>query len=285
MKQRQEVQQETNPLLPGYRFGSYLVAGCTPIEKGNEVDFAIRRPNGMKGYIINLTTKGEGTVFEGDRAFTCSKGDLLLFPPNAEHWYSRSESAESWHHQWIYFRPRSFWANWLQWSHVSDHVGRLTVTDSATYEEILALFKKIEWEYRTKNIFSEAMSMCLLEQLLIKCIQLDPVNSQRMLDPRILETCHFISANLHINHKISEIAEHIHMSPSRLTHLFVQQTGSSIIKWREEQRMIKAQHLLHTSGAPIYAIARQLGYDDQLYFSRLFKRYSGLSPSDYRNSR
>ena len=77
----------------------------------------------------------------------------------------------------------------------------------------------------------------------------------------------------------------MHISASRLAHLFVEQLGTNIVKWREEQRMIKAQHLLHTSNAQIYYIARQLGYDDQLYFSRLFKRYTGLNPTDYRNSR
>lgn len=279
------INEQKNPLFPGYNFGAYLVAGCTPIEQGNEIDFAVNRPNGMNGYIINLTTKGQGTVFEGKSKFTCNVGELLLFPPNAVHYYKRSPQVASWHHQWIYFRPRAFWNDWLQWSDVLNDVGRLKIPDTDSYNKILALFKKIEQEYNSGNIYSEAMSMCLLEQLLITCIELDPSNKQRMLDPRILEACHFISDNIKENYKVSDIAQHIHMSPSRLTHLFAQQVGSSIIKWREEQRMIKAKHLLHTSGAPIYYIARQLGYDDQLYFSRIFKRYTGLSPSDFRDSR
>ena len=281
----QKIDPQPNPLLPGYNFGAYLVAGCTPIERNGELDFVINRPHGMKGYIINLTVKGIGTVFSGKNAFNCSVGDLLLFPPNAIHYYHRANQATEWHHQWIYFRPRALWADWLNWSDSVNHVGRLTIPNESLYQEILQLFRQIEQEYVSGMLFSEEMSMCLLEQLLIKCFKLDPANKQRMLDPRILSTCHFIADNLGINHKISDIAEHIHMSPSRLAHLFTEQTGTSIVKWREEQRMIKAQHLLHTSGAPIYHIARQLGYDDQLYFSRLFKRYTGLNPSEYRNSR
>ncbi|WP_243385288.1 arabinose operon transcriptional regulator AraC [Caviibacterium pharyngocola] len=279
------MNKQSNPLLPGYNFGAYLVAGCTPIEKGKELDFTINRPNGMKGYIINLTIKGKGTVFSGKNAFDCSVGDLLLFPPSAVHYYHRSIEAETWFHQWIYFRPRALWSDWLAWTDTLNHVGRLKIPSQEIYQDFLNLFQQIEREYNSGDLFSEEMSMCLLEQLLIKCFKLDPSNKQRLLDPRILSACHFITDNLDKNHKISEIADHIHMSPSRLAHLFSLQVGSSIIKWREEQRMIKAQHLLHTSGAPIYHIARQLGYDDQLYFSRLFKRYTGLNPSNYRNSR
>ncbi|MDH2926179.1 MULTISPECIES: arabinose operon transcriptional regulator AraC [Lonepinella] len=277
--------QQDNPLLPGYNFNAYLVAGMTPIVAGEALDFTINRPNGMKGYIINLTTDGIGTIFQGDDQFNCSAGDLLLFPPNATHYYHRAENSPLWHHQWIYFRPRALWKDWLNWSDTVNHVGRLTVTDCNEYQRILTLFKQIEQEYRHKGLFYEEMSMCLLEQLLLTCFKLDPSNKQRMLDPRVLSACHFITDNLGQNHKIADIANAIHISPSRLAHLFVQQTGSSMIKWREEQRMIKAQHLLHTSNAPIYHIARILGYDDQLYFCRLFKRHTGLNPSEYRNSR
>lgn len=284
MKQN-EMNKQTNPLLPGYNFGAYLVAGCTPIEQGKELDFVINRPNGMKGYIINLTIKGKGRIFSGKNAFDCSVGDLLLFPPNAVHYYHRHNDSPEWYHQWIYFRPRALWLDWLNWTNTVEHVGKLTIPNKADYDEFVKLFQDIEQAYHSDDLFSEEMSMCLLEQLLIRCFKLDPANKQRMLDPRILAACHFITDNLNKNHKIADIANHIHISPSRLTHLFAEQMGCSLIKWREDQRMMKAQYLLHASNAPIYHIARQLGYDDQLYFSRLFKRYCGLNPSEYRNSR
>lgn len=282
---RADKNLQPNPLLPGYNFGAYLVAGCTPIKKGEELDFVINRPNGMQGYIINLTTKGTGTVFQGEQAFRCVKGDLLLFSPKTPHYYHRAEEDDEWVHQWIYFRPRALWADWLKWTKVRNDVGCLTIQDPVIYEEILQLFQLIEQEYNQDMFFAQEMSMCLLEQLLIKCFRLDPANKERNVDPRILSVCHFISEHLDKNYRVAEIAKQIHISPSRLTHLFSQQVGTSIIKWREEQRMIRAQHLLHTSNESICRIARLLGYEDQLYFSKLFKRYTGLNPSEYRNSR
>lgn len=285
MKRNEINNKQSNPLLPGYDFNAYLVAGCTAIEKGNELDFIINRPNGMKGYIINLTIKGKGTIFNNKNMFHCYSGELLLFPPNAIHYYHRAEDSQCWHHQWVYFRPRALWHNWLKWTDNIDHVGKLKITEQEDYEKIYSLFQQIEFEYNSKDFLAQDLSMCLLEHLLITCFKLDPSNLKQMLDPRVLSACHFITDNLDKNYRIDEIASHIHISSSRLAHLFSEQMGTSIVKWREEQRMVKAQYLLHSSSAPIYNIAKQLGYDDQLYFSRLFKRYSGLNPSDYRNSR
>lgn len=107
--------QNSDPLKPGYNFDAHLVAGLTPIIEGDELDFTIDRPNGMKGYIINITSKGEGTIFSGDQAFDVKAGDLLLFPPSAAHFYQRSPDSASWFHRWVYFRPRAFWNDWLTW--------------------------------------------------------------------------------------------------------------------------------------------------------------------------
>ena len=73
---QQEAGQQLNPLLPGYSFNIYLVAGMTPIIENGPLDFYIDRKNGMSGFIINMTVKGRGRVFDGADAFHCEPGDL-----------------------------------------------------------------------------------------------------------------------------------------------------------------------------------------------------------------
>ncbi|MDN4707374.1 AraC family ligand binding domain-containing protein [Vibrio parahaemolyticus] len=46
----------------------------------------------MKGFIINITSQGEGTIFHGNDAFDVKTGDLLLFPPSATHFYHRKKT-------------------------------------------------------------------------------------------------------------------------------------------------------------------------------------------------
>lgn len=285
MRTRKTSTEQNNPLLPGYAFDAHLVAGITEIERNGELDFVIDRPNGMNGYIINLTVEGEGQIFAGDQSFRVKPGDLLIFPPEAVHYYQRAPEADKWNHRWVYFRPRAFWFDWLDWSDKHRDVGRLTVATESEYNEIDQLFGQIEDAINSGRTLAEELAMSMLEQLLIRCTELDPTNEQRLLDPRILEACHYISQNLKEPLKTEDIAAHVCLSVSRLTHLFTEQVGMSLSRWREDQRISLAKQLLQTTGMPIYNVARMVGYDDQLYFSKVFRRRTGVSPTQFRESR
>lgn len=75
------AETQNDPLLPGYSFNAHLVTGLTPIEADGYLDFFIDRPLGMKGYILNLTIRGEGVINNHGEQFICRPGDMLLFPP------------------------------------------------------------------------------------------------------------------------------------------------------------------------------------------------------------
>ncbi len=107
------AETQNDPLLPGYSFNAHLVAGLTPIEANGYLDFFIDRPLGMKGYILNLTIRGEGVINNQGKQFVCRPGDILLFPPGEIHHYGRHPDASEWYHQWVYFRPRAYWQEWL----------------------------------------------------------------------------------------------------------------------------------------------------------------------------
>lgn len=79
------AEAQNDPLLPGYSFNAHLVAGLTPIEANGYLDFFIDRPLGMKGYILNLTIRGQGVVkirdenLSADRViFCCSRTERFI---------------------------------------------------------------------------------------------------------------------------------------------------------------------------------------------------------------
>src|SRR5258708_32555350 len=63
---------------------------------------------------------------------------------------------------------------------------------------------------------------------------------------------------------------------------FRQVTGSSPIDWLRRERINHARRRLLQSNDPIKQVAEQVGYNDAFFFSRDFKRYTGLAPSEYR---
>ena len=280
-----DAAQQLNPLLPGYSFNLYLVAGLTPIVQGGPLDFFIDRPGGMKGYIINLTVQGRGQVFDGEQSFECEPGDVLLFPPGVPHYYGRAPDHAEWYHRWVYFRPRGFWANWLQWPTQERHrIGRLHLRDAAVRKEIDGLFIDIDATHRGGKSTSEELAINLLERLLIRCQEEMPSYRSRPLDARVQAACQFISNNLARELSLEDVAQHVCLSPSRLTHLFRNQLGVNIVRWREDQRIILAKHMLQSTTTPVSVIAGRVGYDDQLYFSRVFRKRVGVSPTEYRRS-
>lgn len=276
--------KQVNPLLPGYSFNLYLVGGMTPIIENGPLDFFIDRPGGMEGYIINMTVRGQGKVFDGSDAFVVSPGDLLLFSPETPHYYGRAQGSTDWYHRWVYFRPRAYWANWLNWPHQTRKVGRLSVGIGPLFNEFEDLFIQIDQTHRQEKRTAEELAINLLERLLIRCYEEIPDNQPTSVDVRIRATCQFIAKNLASNIGLEEIARHICLSPSRLAHLFREQMGVNILRWREDQRIILAKHLLQNTRIPVAHIAGKVGYDDQLYFSRVFRKRVGLSPSAFRKS-
>jgi len=276
--------KQVNPLLPGYSFNLYLVAGMTPIIENGPLDFFIDRPGGMEGYIINMTVRGQGKVFDGQDAFQVSPGDLLLFAPETPHYYGRDPGSTDWYHRWVYFRPRAYWANWLSWPYQTRKVGRLSVGTGALFKEFEDLFVQIDQTHQQDKYTAEELAINLLERLLIRCYEEIPDNEPTQVDARILATCQFIAKNLALDIGLDDIARHVSLSPSRLAHLFREQMGVNILRWREDQRIILAKHLLQNTHTPVAHIAGKVGYDDQLYFSRVFRKRVGLSPRDFRKS-
>ncbi|HHT27083.1 MAG TPA: AraC family transcriptional regulator [Firmicutes bacterium] len=88
-----------------------------------------------------------------------------------------------------------------------------------------------------------------------------------------------------INREVSlrEVADSLCISPQYLGELFRKETGQSFAKWVIEQKMAMARDsLMSSTEKPIKEIARELGYDDPHYFSRIFKRKTGMTLTEYR---
>ena len=69
------------------------------------------------------------------------------------------------------------------------------------------------------------------------------------------------------------------------THLFHQRTGFSPLEYLTRLRLNHASQLMAETALSIAEIARAVGYEDPLYFSRLFRRKMGVSPTEFRQSK
>jgi two-component system, response regulator YesN len=84
---------------------------------------------------------------------------------------------------------------------------------------------------------------------------------------------------------MDDVAARLYISPNYLRSLFKQQVGEAFVEYLTRIRMEKAQRLLDDATLKIHNIAEKVGYIDQHYFSMCFKKYFGLTPTDYREAK
>ena len=93
----------------------------------------------------------------------------------------------------------------------------------------------------------------------------------------------FLVSNYNMDINLNMIAKNINYSSSYITKLFQEQYGTTPNKFIISMRMSKAKHyLIHNHELTICQISDMIGYEDQGYFSRIFKKYCGCNPSSYR---
>lgn len=92
----------------------------------------------------------------------------------------------------------------------------------------------------------------------------------------------YIQRNYTYKITLNSIASSVNLSPSYLCRTFKSQVGTTITNYINELRMQKAKELLLSNACTVKEISIRVGIDDPLYFSRLFKKYYGLPPSEYK---
>ncbi|AQS11426.1 putative response regulatory protein [Clostridium saccharobutylicum] len=92
----------------------------------------------------------------------------------------------------------------------------------------------------------------------------------------------FILNNVENEVTLSTIASYMDMNKNYLCEIFKKKTGMSLLDYMTKVKMERAKKMLRESEDRSYEIADKLGYRDPEYFSRLFKKYSGMSPTAYR---
>jgi two-component system response regulator YesN len=94
----------------------------------------------------------------------------------------------------------------------------------------------------------------------------------------------YIEENYEKKISLKSISEGIYLHPAYVSNVFKKQTGYNVVDFINHYRVIKAKELLSDPQNKIYWVMEQVGFVNQRYFSQVFKKYIGLSPSQYRQS-
>jgi len=135
---------------------------------------------------------------------------------------------------------------------------------------------------RIKDIASiEALQEQMVFDYVSKVASLSGNDASSVL---IKSCCNFIGKNLHSELSLAVLSDFCHLSPRRLSHRFTNEMGISVMDYVHQLRMKEAARLLRYTSFSISEISNYLNYSTQSYFTLIFQKHFGITPSQYRNN-
>lgn len=173
---------------------------------------------------------------------------------------------------------------------VSDTLGQRLGTESRLYRQTPLLRELLEALHAapTRHDDNTDSKALLLADLLNEAgIWLDETTHRyrsKPDDPRVAHICDYIYDNLDAPRTLQEWASEMNIDTRTLHRLFVREFGMSFVQWRQQARLMAALEWL-AEGRPIMDVALDLGYQTQSAFAAMFRRNTGITPSEWQETR
>lgn len=253
-----------------------------PLIVNNTGNFTAKRPfstdnvGGREDYYLLYLVKGELRVRLDEKIWHAHSGDVVLFPPKYRYRYDY-DGVDPLEYFFVHFTG-SYVEQLLRDCGFSPLP---YVSHTAPNHVISETFHKL-FEHTQKPDFLQKQRLaCALEEILLTVAQ-----STREAQERSLEiSLRMIHNSYHTDLSIPALAKAENLSHSRYIEVFRKQTGLSPTAYVIRLRMQVACDLLESTNLSIVQISRMVSYDDAHFFSKLFKKHVGISPSQYRKDK
>lgn len=240
------------------------------------------RPHHHAELELNLVTQGKGIYLLGGKRYEIRRGDLLWLFPAQEHVLVEQTSKFE---MWIaVFRRRTIKRSatdsearpLLQRSFIGETCRRLSNHDLSRLE---GLFEELSSAIDQPGLINAGLGYALLHAW--KCFQRAAQVPVHDLHPAVERAARIIRTESE-DFSLKELARRAGLSASRLSRLFKEQTGFTLVDFRNRQRVERFQQLYGTGQQyTLLGAALEAGFGSYPQFHRVFRQIAGCSPKDY----
>lgn len=228
-------------------------------------------------YIIHHIISGKGVYQSGKKVYEIGAGSTFLIYPYTEVTYY-ADATDPWEYYWVGFNGNDAGIIIKQTDFTQD--------TPVIYNHLEENFTSMLLEIFHSKGNDDSSKIKMTGYLMLALSMLVKKDTQNKLNHNA-STIYLIKAMEYIEHNytqhlsVQDIADYVGISRSQLYRLFMEQYQQSPIHIIMEYRIRQACQLLKNTKLSISSVAYSVGFEDNLYFSRVFKKSMGLSPKEY----
>ncbi|NBH83897.1 AraC family transcriptional regulator [bacterium C-53] len=261
-----------------------VVGSCGTYRLNTHPKLPTYRPRGRIDYQLLYVSSGTAHFHFDDinNEMIVTAGNMVLYRPKElqKYEYYGADKAEVY---WIHFTGNNV-KNILRSYGITDDMRVFYVGASLEFERI---FKRAISELQRCQPDYEEVLVLLLRQLLVaihRRVLKKEKTENEYLDVEMDIAAQYFNDNYNTDICIEDYAASKGMSVSWFIRNFKQYTGETPMQYIVSIRITNAQMLLETTSYTVSEIGRIVGYENPLYFSRLFRKQKGVSPSEHRKN-
>jgi AraC-like DNA-binding protein len=239
----------------------------------------VDRPDGCEENILIFCVGGNGWCQLLDKVWQIHEGITLIIPAGIPHCYGADEVAP-WSIYWSHFRGQSA-SDYLNYLGVSKESPLLNTSNMVTLTEAFEdMYVHTQHDLTDNELLSLSTSQARFLALL-SVFKQAPLSSSLRVEQRIFQSIKFMKKNLNCSLTLEQLSKEANLSTSHYSSLFKQQVSNSPIAFFNNLKMQRACEIFNSGETNIAGVACELGFNDFFYFSRIFKKIVGVSPSKY----
>ena len=244
---------------------------------------ARERMDGIDQAVLIYCVAGHGWCRTPTTQLTVGPGELLIVPPGAAHKYG-ADDRRPWTIHWVHAKGRLL----RPYLDELDVVDQPLVVFIGKDPQTVALFEEVldtaESGYGFAQLLQAGQALSHLLAVLVRRAR-ETHREADDTEQRVAQSIEYLKTHLERSFDVQSMAKLAGLSPSHYSALFKRHTGYAPIDYLARLRMHRACQLLDTTNHSMKSIAGMVGYNDQLYFSRVFRAINDVSPRAYRQQR
>ncbi len=239
------------------------------------------RRKGCEDNILIYCLQGKGHYILNDNRYEVNCNQFVIIPATDKYMRYWADKDDPWTIYWVHYTGDGIDAlNRALNLGIANGPVLIPFNDKGL-DIWQSIYQTLEMGYSIENMCNAGF--CLYHLLATFLFPQKRLQSEKKEDGDVIsKTIHRMRDNITKKLSVEEMAASHSLSVSHFSNLFRKATGMPPIDYFIHIKMQRACQLLYTNDEKIREVATGLGYDDPYYFSRIFKKYIGSSPEQYR---